>query len=176
MSDLKVQFIHGLEGSPRGAKARLLAEHFDARTPTMNTRDFESCVTVQMEVLREFGPDVLVGSSFGGAVAVELLRCGAWTGPTLLLAQAAVKRDPSACLPEGVPVWLVHGSRDEIVDVEDSRLLARSGSPQWVRLIEVDDDHSLHDQVASGALVQRVKELARAHAGGGDVTRERGSR
>jgi pimeloyl-ACP methyl ester carboxylesterase len=164
MHPLRVQFVHGLEGSPQGAKARLFAAHFEANTPAMNTADFGSCVDLHAGVLRSFRPDVLVGSSFGGAVVVDLLRRGLWSGPTLLLAQAALKRDPGARLPEGVPVWLVHGLRDEIVDPEDSRRLARSGSPELVRLLEVDDDHGLHGLVRSGALLECVRELAALHA------------
>ncbi len=164
MGRLRVQFIHGLEGSPQGAKAQLFAEHFDARTPAMDTSDFDGCVEVHAELLRAFEPDVLVGSSFGGAVAVALLQRGLWRGPTLLLAQAALQSGLPPRLPDGVPVWLVHGVRDERVDVEGSRRLAGSGSPEWVRLIEVDDDHSLHGMVKSGELVELVCELATAHA------------
>ena len=105
-------------------------------------------------------PDVLVGSSFGGAVAVALLQRGLFSGPTLLLAQAALRRGMEARLPEGVPVWLVHGLRDDLVDPEESRRLAGSGSPERVRLIEVDDDHALHESVRSGRLVDWVRELA----------------
>jgi predicted esterase len=121
MSKIRVQFIHGLEGSPQGNKARLLAEHFDARTPAMDTKDYPACVAVQSRALREFEPDVLVGSSFGGAVAVSLLQEGLWQGPTLLLAQAAIHYDPEARLPEGVRVWLVHGLDDTLVDPEDRK-------------------------------------------------------
>ncbi len=162
MPNTRVQFIHGLEGSPQGAKARLFAEHFEAVTPAMETGDFEACVRVQAETLESFRPDVLVGSSFGGAVAVALLSRGLWRGPTLLLAQAALRHDAGAQLPEGVRVWLVHGLRDELVDPEESRRLARTGTPELVRLIEVDDDHSLHKMVESGELLKVVRELAAA--------------
>jgi alpha/beta superfamily hydrolase len=128
----------------------------------MDTGDFEACVERQAEALATFRPDVLVGSSFGGAVAVELLRRGSWRGPTLMLAQAALKRAVSAELPAGVRVWLVHGRRDDIVDIEDSRRLARSGTPGLVRLIEVDDDHPLHELVESGELLQLVRALHEA--------------
>lgn len=161
-AELRVQFVHGLEGSPQGTKARLLAEHFDALTPAMDTADFEGCVTLQAETLRSFEPHVLVGSSFGGAVVVELLARGLWRGPTLLLAQAAVRRNPHARLPEDVTVWLVHGARDEIVAPEDSRRLAATGSDARARLIEVDDDHRLQAMVRSGRLVELVRELAAA--------------
>lgn len=157
---LRVQFAHGLEGSPQGAKARLLARHFEARTPAMDTRDFEACVARQAEELAAFRPHVLVGSSFGGAVAVALLQRGAWRGPTLLLAQAAQRQGLAPWLPEGVPVWLVHATADPVVPVEDSRALARSGSPERVRLLEVDDDHPLHAAVARGDLERWVRALA----------------
>jgi alpha/beta superfamily hydrolase len=128
----------------------------------MDTRDFSACVRVQADTLTRFRPDVLVGSSFGGAVAVEMLQRGLWQGPTLLLAQAAVKRGQPPYLPEGVRVWLVHGRADQLVEIQGSRELARTGTPELVRLIEVDDDHSLHGMVQSGELVVVVGELVAA--------------
>lgn len=160
---LRVQFVHGLESSPRGTKAQLLARHFTARTPTMDTTDFAGCVARQADVLRWFRPHVLVGSSFGGAVVVELLRNGLWRGATLLLAQAALRMDPRARLPPDVRVWLVHGTADEVIDPDDSRHLAATGSPELVRLIEVVDDHRLQHTVESGRLIELVRELATAH-------------
>src|SRR5262245_19596356 len=124
---LRVLFVHGIEGSPQGAKARLLSAHFDAHTPAMDTRDFEGCVCVQAEMLAQFRPDVLVGSSYGAAVALALLQRGLWRGPTLLLAQAAVLMGFALELPAGIPVWLVHGARDTLIDPEHSRRLARAG-------------------------------------------------
>lgn len=158
---MRVQFVHGLEGSPHGRKATLLAEHFGAYTVPMDTKDFGACVELQAARLREFRPDVLVGSSFGGAVVVELLRRGDWAGPTLLLAQAARHYDPQARLPDGIPVILVHGVRDEVIDIEDSRQLAATGSPDLVRLVEVDDAHDLKNLCESGRLLELVRETAR---------------
>jgi predicted esterase len=156
---LRVQFIHGLEGSPQGAKARFLAEHFEACTLAMDTRDFAGCVDAQARALAETGPDVVVGSSFGGAVAVELLARGAWRGPTLLLAQAALKLGRTRVLPVGVPVILVHGLRDDVVAIDDSRALAATGSARLVKLIEVDDDHRLQTLLDSGRLANLVREV-----------------
>lgn len=159
-SEVRVQFIHGLEGSPQGSKARLFAEHFDTITPEMDTSSFEGSVHAQAAALSEFHPDILVGSSFGGAVAVELLARRHWQGPTMLLAQAAIHYNPKATLPLGIPVWLVHGTEDTLIAPEQSRRLAATGNSDTVRLIEVDDDHPLHASVASGAIIDWVKELA----------------
>lgn len=162
MRSIRVQFAHGLEGSPQGTKARLFAQHFEANTPAMDTSDFAACVALHADELRRFAPDVLVGSSFGGAVVVALLQSGQWRGRTLLLAQAAVPLGLPIGLPhdpEIGPIWLVHGTRDTVVDPADSRRLAASGSPGRVRLIEVDDDHPLSESASSGALVSWIDEL-----------------
>lgn len=79
----------------------------------------------------------------------------------MLLAQAAIHYDPAASLPPGIPVWLVHGTGDTLIDSEQSRRLAATATANSddVRLIEVDDDHPLHASVASGAIIDWVKEL-----------------
>jgi pimeloyl-ACP methyl ester carboxylesterase len=158
-SRTRVQFIHGLEGSPQGSKARSLAAHFAARTPAMDTRDFEGCVASQARELAEFQPQILVGSSFGGAIADALLQRGLWRGPTLLLAQAAQRLGLAPELPQGVRVWIVHGLGDTLVPPDDARELAKSGSPGLVELRLLDDDHPLSAFVESGGLVALVREI-----------------
>jgi hypothetical protein len=170
---LRVLFVHGQESGPHGTKARLLAEHFDALTPAMETADFEGCVRQIARAIEEFRPELVVGSSFGGAVAVALLQRGLWQGPTLLLAQAAAELGVPLRLPEGVPVWIVHGTRDDVVPIASSLVLARSGSPEQVRLVEVRDDHRLSATVASGRLVALVRELALSAARPGRGAGER---
>lgn len=162
---LRVQFIHGLESSPQGDKARYFATHFDATTPSMNTGDLEGAIATQaaaLEAARASGRpiEVLVGSSFGGAIAVALLARGLWRGPTLLLAQAAEKLGVHDPLPEGVYVTLVHGVHDDVVPVQDSRVLAKTGTPGLVVLEEVDDGHRLASLLASGRLAALVRELS----------------
>ena len=156
----KVQFIHGLESGPQGAKARLLASTFDSNTPQMDTSNFEGCIAQHANLIQTDKPDVLVGSSFGGAVLVALLQRGLWHGPSLLLAQAALKRGLTTTLPREVPIWIVHGTGDTVVDVEDSRRLAADNSRAEVNYLELDDDHSLHASTANGALLDWVRSLA----------------
>ncbi|MDH3587940.1 MAG: hypothetical protein OEQ74_00915, partial [Gammaproteobacteria bacterium] len=117
---------------------------------------------LQSDAIVSFAPDLLIGSSFGGAVALALLQQGLWAGPTLLLAQAGLRYGLPASLPVGIPIWLVHGLFDDVIDLEDSRQLARSGHPDSVRLIEVEDGHSLSKSVANGDFIGWVRGLAAA--------------
>ncbi len=90
---------------------------------------------------------------------LALLQRGLWAGPTLLLAQAGLRMGLPAELPRGVPLCIVHGRGDTLIDPGDSRRLARAGEPGQVRLIEPDDDHALTASVAAGTLVDWVRLL-----------------
>ena len=161
---LKVHFIHGLESSPSSRKAQVLAAHFDAETPAMDTSDFAGCIALHQARLEARKPDVLIGSSFGGAVALALLQSGAWRGPTLLLAQAGLHYGLEPHIPEGIAVLLVHALGDDVVPVEDSRKIAQINTS--ARLLEIEDDHALSGAVAAGKLVEWVRTIAGVGAAG----------
>ena len=160
---LRVQFVHGLEGSPQGSKAQELRRHFDVVAASMDTTDFDASVRAQADALSASKPDVVVGSSFGGAVVLALLEKGLWRGPTLLLAPAHRHFSVSEKLPEGFPIWIVHGLRDSIIPVEASRVLASTRSDAGVRLIEVDDEHRLRSLLEENRLADLVRGVAAAH-------------
>jgi len=114
-------------------------------------RAFSRSVAVQRRALARSPIDVVMGSSFGGAVALRLLQSGAWSGPTVLLCPAhELVADrargpvpaPLSALPPSVAerVLVVHARQDAVVPIEHSRRLV-AGSR--ARLIEVDDDHPL---------------------------------
>lgn len=154
---VRVHFVHGLESSPNSSKALYLARWFDAETPAMDTSDFEGAVALHAARLKARPPDVLVGSSFGGAVALALVVRGLYAGPLLLLAPAHRHYGVPEVIPEGAPVLIVHGTRDDVVSVEGSRALARTGTPGRVGLVEVEDEHRLGSLVESDALARFVR-------------------
>lgn len=137
-------------------------------------RVFRRSVDVQTRTLMAHGIDVVVGSSFGGAVALELLRRGAWAGPTLLLCpahQLVARRawlplPPAlATLPASISshVVVVHGRGDQTVPVSHSQTLV-AGSQ--ARLVLVDDDHRLSassspEQLAAWIAMATGQETAR---------------
>jgi len=131
-------------------------------------RAFARSVQVQLRALaQEPNFDVLVGSSFGGAVAIALLQRGAWRGPTVLLcpahervAERAWRAPPAglATLPgAGSAIIVVHGNADEIVPLEHSRRLVRGSQAE---LREVEDDHRLTKTANAEALRSWVDEAS----------------
>ena len=154
---LKVQFVHGLESAPGSAKSVYLDRFFDAVTPRMDTSDFEGAVAIQAEHAAHFAPDVLVGSSFGGAVALAILVRGLYRAPTVLLCPAWSHYGVPGRIPDGARVVIVHGLRDEIVPIDDSRRLAKTGTPGFVDLVTVDDEHRLRTLLEGDALATIVR-------------------
>jgi predicted esterase len=163
----EVVFFHGLEGSPQGHKARWLRERWSASVPVFDNREVIALfgrgrVTPDALQAALQGPlrtayeaitpqtRVVVGSSFGGLLAVLLMQQGVWSGPAVLLAPA-VHRTGDMSLPQGVPIVVVHGRHDDIVPASAGQRLAASGGPTTMYW-ELDDGHALGSIRSSGVL------------------------
>jgi len=121
-------------------------------------------LAVQTASLASHRIEAVVGSSFGGAIALELLSRGLWSGPTVLLCpahalvagRARLPVPPSlARLPDAVTsrIVVVHGLRDELVPVVDSQTLT-DGSR--ARLVLVDDGHRLAKTATPSRLAEWI--------------------
>ncbi len=170
-----IVFLHGLESGPRGNKARHFAARYGALAVDLDTRaavasfqaavaegapwdhrraDLRAACARPLERARAaIGPQtrLLIGSSFGGALVMMLMRSGDWQGPALILAGAGLKLTGDPRLPEGARAVLIHGRGDAVVPLEDARATAAASGP-GVCLWEVDDDHRL-DATLRGGLI-----------------------
>ncbi|MGC6515269.1 MAG: hypothetical protein ACON4N_12295 [Myxococcota bacterium] len=188
---MRVVFLHGLESSvdpvslvPTGRKARFLAEAFDTVLVPLDTRRavsvkdtlglnamvwpydgyeqaFETPVAKAREAMLT-EPDVVVASSFGGAVALRLMHeSPELSRPTVLLAGAGPKLTPYRTLPAGVPALLVHGRHDTVVPLADSEMLATTSD--MADLMVLDDDHRLASVVCEAKLGAWVRRMVPPH-------------
>jgi hypothetical protein len=115
------------------------------------------CMELQQREIESFQPDVVVGSSFGGAIAAFLLLEGSFRGPALLLAPAygimvrvcrllgiqhlsRSKQGPSAS-----SVLVVLGTGDKLITAPDTARLAADLAAFGLvcRVVTVQDSHSL---------------------------------
>jgi predicted esterase len=145
----RLVFIHGLEGTSQGEKARLLRGIF----PAILTPDFMGSLDARMEALRNILGEErgwrLVGSSFGGLMAA-MYACQrpAQVEQLVLLAPALLWPDFAASLPPAVdtPVVIYHGTQDAIVPWQPTQELARKIFRNLDFRI-VDEDHGLYSTV-----------------------------
>ena len=144
-------FIHGLEGTSQGEKARLLRSIF----PAILTPDFTGALEARLDSLRVIlGEEKgwrIIGSSFGGLMAA-IFACERpeQVEQLILLAPALPWPDFAASppAPVDVPVIIYHGMQDAIVPVQPTKALAN----KIFRNLDfrlVDDDHGLYKTVHS---------------------------
>jgi hypothetical protein len=84
---VKILFLHGWQSTPGGLKLTYLKDHgHTVLNPALSDDDFEAAVRIAQGEFDQSKPDVVVGSSRGGAVAMNMnagattlvLLCPAW--------------------------------------------------------------------------------------------------
>lgn len=141
----KRMFIHGLEGSSRGNKARLLRSYF----PDILTPDFVGSVAERMDQLESLltADDnlVLIGSSLGGLMAaMYTCQYPAKLQQLVLLAPALAhpEFEPFRSCRVAVPTCIYHGTQDDVVPLEPVRNIAQQVFTSLTFQV-VEDDHRL---------------------------------
>jgi alpha-beta hydrolase superfamily lysophospholipase len=138
---MKVLFLHGWQSLPGGVKPTFIRHHGHAvSNPKLPDEDFTEAVRIAQAELERHQPDVVVGSSRGGAVAMSLesknarlvLLCPAWKR------WGMVKHVKSGTV-------ILHSRADDVVPFADSEELVRNSSLPVTALIETGTDHRLAD-------------------------------
>src|SRR5437868_14079498 len=84
---MKILFLHGWQSVPGGVKPSFPAQHgHEVINPKLPDEDFAEAVRIAQAEFDKHQPDVVVGSSRGGAVAMNIssgsaklvLLCPAW--------------------------------------------------------------------------------------------------
>ena len=162
IANAPLMYLHGLEGNPNGTKGRWMQTMFGAVAPALpakrdNPEALRQSVLVAKEAVERYQPSVIVGSSFGGAVLMQLLMDGIYTGPSVLLAQAGVKYGVTERLPQGAYAILIHAPDDDIVPFRDS-LQLKEKSDGDVELWPTEGDHRLHHITTDGTLERAIRQ------------------
>jgi Cysteine-rich CPXCG len=138
---MRILFLHGWHSVPGGVKPTYLKEAgHDVINPALDDDDFELAVRFAQQEYDLHQPDVIVGSSRGGAVAMNIessltplvLLCPAWRN------WGTVK----TIKPNSV---ILHSRNDDVIPFADSEELIRNSSLRPESLIETGNDHRLAD-------------------------------
>jgi hypothetical protein len=135
---MTILFLHGWQSVPGGVKPTYLKDHgHTVINPKLPDDDFDEGVRIAQAEFDQHTPDVVVGSSRGGAVAMNIESSEA----RLVLLCPAWKRWGEATTVKMNTV-ILHSRADDVIPFAESEELAwKSG----VTLIEVGTDHRLAD-------------------------------
>ncbi|MFO0867441.1 MAG: alpha/beta hydrolase [Pirellulales bacterium] len=143
---MRILFLHGWHSVPGGVKPTYLKDHgHTVINPALDDDDFGAAVRIAQNAFDQHQPQVVVGSSRGGAVAMNI-NCG---NARLVLLCPAWKNWGTAktVRPDTV---ILHSRADDVISFADSEELATlSGAT----LIEVGTDHRLADPEPLAAML-----------------------
>jgi hypothetical protein len=138
---MKILFLHGWRSVPGGVKPTYLAEHgHEVINPALPDDDFADALRIAQAEFDKHQPGVIVGSSRGGALAMNL---DSDDTPLVLLCPAWKKYGTAKTLKADTVI--LHSKADDVIPFADSEELVRnSGLPAYT-LMEVGNDHRLAD-------------------------------
>lgn len=156
---MQLVFLHGLDSSPQGTKARLLRKKYPHCLIPSLQPDINGRIATTEKELRESA--LIVGSSLGGLTAVMFaMKHPQRVKALVLLAPAVGCSDESLFLaeqksvldslyvPEGIPTTIIAGLRDNVIPLPAIHaLIERSPDPAYITLHVVDDGHDLHQSL-----------------------------
>ena len=160
---MKVLFLHGWNSVPGGVKPTYLKDHgHEVVNPALPHEDFAGAVRIAQAEFDQHRPQVVVGSSRGGAVAMNI---DSGDARLVLLCPAWKKYGTVRMVKPGTVI--LHSRADDVVPFADSEELAKTSG---ATLIEAGNDHRLADPEPLAAMLRACGD-APAALNTGDVVR-----
>ena len=151
-SVMTILFLHGWQSTPGGLKPTYLKEHgHEVFNPHLPDDDFDAALEIAQAEYDQHQIDVVVGSSRGGAVAMNI---DSGDTPLGLLCPAWRKWGPATKVKPNTTV--LHSRADETVPFADSEEL---GTNSGLPLIEVGCEHRLADDESLEVMVRAVERV-----------------
>lgn len=147
---MQILFLHGWQSIPGGVKPAFLASYgHTVINPALPDDDFAAALAIAQAEVDEHKPDVIAGSSRGGAVAMNL---NSGDTPLVLLCPAWKKYGSATTVRTNTTI--LHSRADNVIPFADSEeLVMNSGLPAWT-LVGVGGDHRLADSESLGKMLE----------------------
>jgi alpha-beta hydrolase superfamily lysophospholipase len=153
---MKILFLHGWNSQPGGLKPTFLAgSGHEVLNPALPDDDFDEAVRIAQAEYDRHLPDVVVGSSRGGAVAMNV---NTRMTPLVLLCPAWKTWGAATTVKPGAVI--LHSEADDVVPIHDSRELLRNSGLPDTALVIVGDDHRLADPQSLRAMLSAVERVS----------------
>lgn len=147
---MKILFLHGWNSVPGGVKPTYLRDQgHEVINPPLPNDDFAAAVHIAQEEFDKHRPQVVVGSSRGGAVAMNI---NSGDARLVLLCPAWRKYGSARIVKPGTVI--VHSQADDVIPFGDSEQLIRASGLPAGTLIKVGSDHRLADPESLAAMLR----------------------
>ena len=147
---MKILFLHGWQSVPGGVKPTYLEDHgHEVINPKLPDDDFAEAVRIAQAEFDKNQPALVVGSSRGGAVAMNINSGESKLG---LLCPAWKKWGTARTVKTGTVI--LHSRADAVVPFADSEELVKNSGLPASALVEVGTDHRLADPEPLAALLK----------------------
>jgi hypothetical protein len=154
---MRILFLHGWHSVPGGVKPTYLADHgHEVLNPVLSDDDFAAAVGTAQLVYDDMPPQVIVGSSRGGAVALNI---DAGDKPQVLLCPAWKRWGHVKVAPPRTVI--LHSRADAVIPFAESEELVRVSGLSATALVEVGSDHRLATPDALAAMLAAVERVCR---------------
>ena len=146
---MTILFLHGWHSVPGGVKPTYLKIHgHEVKNPALPDDNFDEAVRIAQAEFDRHQPDVVVGPSRGGAVAMNI---NSGDAKLVLLCPAWKKYGTSIIVKAGAVI--LHSRADDVVPFVHSQELIRNSKLAATALIEVGNDHRLADPESLEAML-----------------------
>jgi hypothetical protein len=147
---MKTLFLHGWNSVVGGVKPTYLKDHgHEVINPALPHEDFAESVRIAQAEFDKHQPQVVVGSSRGGAVAMNI---DSGEAKLVLLCPAWKKYGSARTVKPGT--LILHCRADDVIPFADSEELVRDSGLPALALIEVGSDHRLADPAPLAAMLR----------------------
>ena len=152
---MNILFLHGWQSTPGRRKPTYLKDHrHTVLNPALPDEDFDAAVRIAQAEFDQHQPDVIVGSSRGGAVAMNI---DSGQTPLVLLCPAWKRWGTGSTVKPGTII--LHSNADDVIPIADSEeLLRNSGLPESA-LVVVGTEHRLADPESLEAMLEAVEKF-----------------
>lgn len=152
----RILYLHGWTSVVGGVKPISLAQAgHHLVEPELDDDDFDLALSTAQDAFDRHQPDLVVGSSRGGALAVNLRL--PTDVPRIVLCPAWKKWGTAKQVP--INTLILHSPDDEVIPFEDSVELVENSALSNSHLIVVGSDHRLATRDAIDSLRQCVLEF-----------------
>ncbi len=145
---MKILYLHGWKSSGGGVKpSYLAAEGHEIVEPELPEEDFAAALDIAQTEFDRIAPNVVVGSSRGGALAMNL---NAGATPLVLLCPAWKRWGEARTVKPGTQI--LHSREDEVIPFEESIELLRNSGLDESALTVTGENHRLFDPASLEAM------------------------